>query len=380
MLKNYLLLGCVLLGAGPVWATPQSTRDNLKQVEQQILQEQMSQAASQRKAAALSKEVKAVQGDLVTTAKKIQSQENRLSDLEDQKEALKKQEKEALEQLSLTDKQLYRVMKGMQTLALRPTELLLIQPKTPTQVFRSRLMMRYSLPVIGRIHDETRQKLENLARVRTELEQKGVQIRQVYSDLNDQNEKMNRLLLQKKIMQAQYTSDYEKSKKKVQALAAKAQDLKDLLKKLEEEQKRRKKTGAPVIKGTGAFRQAYGRLAWPVQGQLIRSFGSASASGAHTKGVVLKSRPKARLITPFDGMVLFAGPFQNYGQLLIVDHGNEYMTVMAGMEKIDVAVGQELLAGEPIASMGQTYTDLYLELRYQGQAIDPEPWFSQRGR
>mgnify|MGYP003342628027 CR=1 FL=1 len=95
--------------------------------------------------------------------------------------------------------------------------------------------------------------------------------------------------------------------------------------------------------------------------------------------MVLKTRPLAHLITPFDGVVLFAGPFKNYGQLLIVDHGDEYMTVLAGMSQIDVAVGQELLAGEPIAQMGQNYTDLYLELRHQGQAIDPVPWFYQEG-
>ena len=76
---------------------------------------------------------------------------------------------------------------------------------------------------------------------------------------------------------------------------------------------------------------------------------------------------------------MFAGPFQNYGRLLIVDHGDEYMTVLAGMEQINASVGQELLGGEPVGAMGNVYKDLYLEVRHQGMPEDPEPWFKRKG-
>ena len=102
--------------------------------------------------------------------------------------------------------------------------------------------------------------------------------------------------------------------------------------------------------------------------------------GVHAKGITLKTRANARVTTPYDGTVLFAGPFQNYGQLVIIDHGDEYLSVLSGFGGMDVAVGQEVLAGEPIGSMGQSNTNLYLEMRYRGQAIDPEPWFKKGGK
>ena len=368
-----------MLLTGSALASPQATLEDLKQVEKQLAQTQQASAESQRKAALLSRQVKEVQGDLASTGQKIQKKENELSALEQQQRELEQKKSELEAKLMLSDKQLYRVMKGMQTLSLRPPELLMVQKKTPIDTLRSRLLMRYSIPVIGQMSEETRQDLIKLMEVRDQMGRKLTRIKQVHLDLTDQNEKINRLLQQKKLMQAQYTSEYMEAKKKAQTLAAKAQDLKDLLKKLEEDQaaKRRQQPVKPM--GTGSFARAMGRLNWPVGGSITQRFGAQSASGAHAKGIVLKTRSNARVMTPFDGTVLFAGPFQNYGQLLIVDHGDAYLTVMAGMAHIDVSVGQELLAGEPVATMGTNYADLYVELRYQGQAIDPEPWFVKKG-
>ena len=95
--------------------------------------------------------------------------------------------------------------------------------------------------------------------------------------------------------------------------------------------------------------------------------------------MTIKARAGAHVIAPFDGTVLFAGPFKNYGQLLIIDNGNNYLTLLAGMERIDTNVGQEVLAGEPIGQMKESNPDLYIEIRKDGQPVDPAPWFISRG-
>jgi septal ring factor EnvC (AmiA/AmiB activator) len=85
----------------------------------------------------------------------------------------------------------------------------------------------------------------------------------------------------------------------------------------------------------------------------------------------------------FDGRVAFAGPYRGYGQLLIIDHGEGYHTLLAGFSRIDVVLGQWLLAGEVVGAMGRT-TDggpnLYVELRYNGDAINPLPWLAASER
>lgn len=372
-----------LFSWGALAANP--TAQDLKQVEKQLERERQTERESKLKASQLEREVKDVQRQLVSSAKQIQSQEGRLSLLEQKTKELEQQESDLKEKLKLSNKQLFRVMKGLQTLALRPTELLIFQSKKPVDMLRSRDLMRYSLPIVGQMQEETKENLGKLANVRQELLEKKEQTKQTHMDLLTQREKMNRLAGQKKLMQARYTTYYNEAKKKADALATKAQDLKDLLKNLEQERALAKKKQEQRLQPTqrmmtGAFGKTKGMLSLPANGQITQHFGDTSISGAHAKGIIIKTRPNAQITVPFDGIVLFAGPFQNYGRLLIVDHGDEYLTVLAGMDTINASVGQELLAGEPVGTMGNVYTDLYLEIRSAGIPEDPEEWFKRSVR
>lgn len=370
------LLGWEALAADP-------TAQDLKQVETALKQERQAQAESKQKANQMEKEVRQVQQQLVKAARQIQSQEGKLSLLEQKKKELEEDLVQVKKRLNLSNKQLARLMKGLQTLALRPTELLIFQVKTPIEMFRSRNLMRYSLPIIGQLQQKTQEDLEKLSNMQVELDEKMLQIQQARTDLKTQQEKMNRLASQKKLLQAQYTTHYNQSKKKADELAAKAQDLKDLLTQLEQQKaldrKRQESEKLQTLFIASGFGQSKGMLPLPASGRIVQHFGDTSVSGAHTKGMVIQTRPNAQITIPYDGVVLFAGPFQNYGRLLIVDHGDEYMTVLAGMEQINASVGQELLGGEPVGAMGNVYKDLYLEVRHQGMPEDPEPWFKRKG-
>jgi septal ring factor EnvC (AmiA/AmiB activator) len=79
---------------------------------------------------------------------------------------------------------------------------------------------------------------------------------------------------------------------------------------------------------------------------------------------------------------VYAAPFRSFGLLLIVDCGGGYHFVLAGLDRLDAAAGQRLLAGEPVgvlAGSGGSGASLYVELRRNGQPIDPRPWFAARG-
>ncbi|MEM8920717.1 MAG: peptidoglycan DD-metalloendopeptidase family protein, partial [Pseudomonadota bacterium] len=84
---------------------------------------------------------------------------------------------------------------------------------------------------------------------------------------------------------------------------------------------------------------------------------------------------------PLDARVEYAGLFRSYGQILILDVGDSYLVVLAGLGAIYVETGQLVLAGEPVGRMADQKSpppELYLEVRYNGQPIDPEGWI-QRG-
>ena len=122
----------------------------------------------------------------------------------------------------------------------------------------------------------------------------------------------------------------------------------------------------------------------------MKAFGAPDVFGGAVKGLSLAARPRAVVISPSDGWVAFSGPYRTYGQLLIINAGGGYYVVLAGMDRINVEVGQFVLAGEPIGVMGDgsartaaaiaigaSQPILYIEFRKDGTAIDPGPWWAK---
>jgi septal ring factor EnvC (AmiA/AmiB activator) len=139
-----------------------------------------------------------------------------------------------------------------------------------------------------------------------------------------------------------------------------------------------------------AFDRTQGLLPLPAAGEILRSFGQDDGVGGTHRGLTLGTRGGAAVTAPADGWVVYAGPFRSYGQLVIVNVGGGYHLLLAGMERITVTPGQFVLAGEPLAQMGQRNISpataieigsdrpvLYVEFRKDGQTIDSTPWWAE---
>ena len=138
-----------------------------------------------------------------------------------------------------------------------------------------------------------------------------------------------------------------------------------------------------------AFASAKGLFAMPVNGtQDSRISAVPTAPVARKKAFLWRPGSGAQVTTPCDGWVVYAGPFRSYGQLLILNAGGGYHVLIAGMERISVNIGQFVLTGEPVATMGTTsqvasilaanasQPVLYIEFRKDGTPIDPGPWWA----
>ncbi|MBM3483126.1 MAG: hypothetical protein FJX66_07465 [Alphaproteobacteria bacterium] len=122
-----------------------------------------------------------------------------------------------------------------------------------------------------------------------------------------------------------------------------------------------------------------GAFTMPAQGQLIAHYGTTTAPGVTAKGISIETRPDSPVVAPFSGKIVFAGPFHDYGQLLIIAHGQGYHTLLAGLGRIDSTVGRWVLEGEPVGVMGSvsdSRPQLYLELRHNGRPVNPLPWLA----
>ena len=130
---------------------------------------------------------------------------------------------------------------------------------------------------------------------------------------------------------------------------------------------------------------ARGAMTSPVSGSVVHSFGEATDSGLAT-GISYQASPAARVVSPCGGRVVFAQPFRSFGQLIIVDCGGGNHIVLSGLDRLDVTVGQRVLAGEPVGVMpawdprGPAARPLLkLELRRDGSPVNPTPFLHARG-
>ena len=140
------------------------------------------------------------------------------------------------------------------------------------------------------------------------------------------------------------------------------------------------------IKPALPFATAHAKLPLPAQGRRVLAFGERTQYGANSKGMVIETRSGAQVTAPCDGWIVYAGEFRSYGQLLIINAGDGYHVLLAGMSQIDAQPGQFVLAAEPIGTMsgpvktGQASVQtnapvLYVEFRKDGRPIDPDPWW-----
>lgn len=132
------------------------------------------------------------------------------------------------------------------------------------------------------------------------------------------------------------------------------------------------------------FHRAKGQLPMPAAGAMETRFGELTKFGGRSKGLVIKTRYGAQITSPTDGLIVYAGKFRTYKQLLIIKAGNGYHVLLAGMSRIDVQSGQFVLASEPVGTMKRAQGDrsdqnsprLYVEFRKNGRPINPRPWWS----
>ena len=141
--------------------------------------------------------------------------------------------------------------------------------------------------------------------------------------------------------------------------------------------------------GPQPFSALVKQVSLPVSGRIVRRYGEDDSNGGVMHGDTVTTQSGAIVTAPSDGDVLYAGPFRSYGQLLILNAGDGYHVVLAGMGRISVAPGQTVLAGEPVGAMseaevastsasgnGNAAPELYIEFRKDGKPVDPAPWWS----
>ncbi len=350
----------------------------------------------------IEKELMQLRAEMIVAARDTQRHEAAVSRLEEELTGLVQKAAARRADLAARRLELGMTLMALQRLAVRPPQALLVTPNDPNDVVRSGLLLRTAIPRMDGRAATIRAELADLAQLQEDIKARRNELAGAGSQLNAERRRMADLADQKAGLLQETRGALDDTTKRVDQLVRDATDLGDLLAKLNERGRalraldkarpRPKPTLAlaaprrppPAPVAVTRISQARGNLIVPASGRIVLRFGERNEFGSTAKGITFVTRPGAQVVAPYDGLVVFADWFRQYGLILIIEHGEGYHSLMAGLARVDATVGQWVLGGEPVGvTTGapdqikpETNSKLYVELRRQGQPINPLPWLA----
>lgn len=381
-----------LAAAQPAWAakpkktaapaaTAAPSAAQVKALEKQAAESRARAAALAEKTAKMEKELQARRKSLTDTAAQVRAGETTLSKLETEQNALADSVEHETTVLDADKAKLAELTAGLVRLARIPPGGLLTAFDAPVDAARAEILLRSALNATDEAAKRTQQDIARLNTADQRLAAKRRETERQSGVLKSRQADLASLIDKRQAVYQQTESDRQAEEEHARQIAEQARDLRDLVAKIEAQQKaeaeaakRRAKQDKKAVPAalTGHYTAAAGL---PVNGQVKIRFGQNDGLGTTSHGVTVIARPGATVTAPATGTVRFAGPFRGYREILILEHPGGYLSLIAGMSRVNAAVGAQVTAGEPIGTMDDragASPELYYELRRNGQFIDPE--------
>ncbi|MDR2412296.1 MAG: peptidoglycan DD-metalloendopeptidase family protein [Holosporales bacterium] len=117
---------------------------------------------------------------------------------------------------------------------------------------------------------------------------------------------------------------------------------------------------------------------WPAEGKRVFTFGKKDPKSREIgKGASIHTAPRAFVVAPALGRVVFSGPFRSYGNIIIIDHGSGFHSLIAGLDVLKVSVGETVAPGEYLGRMGKQSSCVTFEIRKEGKSVDPQQFLQK---
>jgi septal ring factor EnvC (AmiA/AmiB activator) len=357
---------------------------------------------------------------LLDATSSVSDAERRISEAEARLETLTGSEEAIQRSLSTRRAVIAEVLAALQRMGRRPPPALLAAPEDMLAAIRTSMMLGSVIPEMKAEAEALAADLQDLLQLRGSIAAERDGLAGDVQKLRADRIRLAALVEARQSALSAAEQALGAERNRASELAKQAASLKDLIARMESEvaaaargaeaarkadEARKNAIAAPAPDGrlktalapfkdpgrlapATAFVETKGLLPLPAAGSMRRNFGAPDGFGGAEKGIMIATRNEAAVVSPSDGWIAFAGPYRSYGQLLIVNAGQGYYIILAGMERINVNVGQFVLAGEPVAIMGDGAAKtaaaiaisaaepiLYVEFRKDGAAIDPGPWW-----
>ena len=287
------------------------------------------------------------------------------------------------QQQSLLARQLYHAYIGGQNEVLK----LLLNREDPNEIARRMHYFSYVSRARAGTISELRANIARLKALAQEAEDKAKELAAIAAEQQVQRQRLEREKSARAGTLVKLSREIQQGRRQIGSLKRDEQRLARLVESLARLTAREKRV-TPRLRnervpersaGGDLFAELKGRLALPVRGDLTNRFGGARAEGgASWKGLFIAARGGEQVRAVAPGRVVFADWLRGFGNLLIIDHGGDYLSLYGNNESLYKQVGDIIHSGETIATVGNSGgnpdSGLYFELRHQGKPFDPLGW------
>lgn len=364
------------LAAGVSLSPREAAASDKNKVKAALEEKQAAQAALIKKSRELAEETTALQQKLIDMSKGLRKLEEALAGGKARLRNLQKEKMQMERKLFAEQETVGGLVTAAQRFNRTSTPTMMVQ-SDPLEAARAARLMKTLIPVLHEKSAALRAEIAALDKLENDIAAEQSSQERALATINAEEEKLGKLLEERRKALQQTEAEKNANNAEVARLAREAKNLDELVEKIEKP--RAKPVRAATTRTAGKAPEESPRtdapVHSPVAGTVRTAFGEIDDLGATSKGITYDARSNARVVTPLAGTVRFAGPFNKYKHILIVEHAGGYHSLIAGLGRVDTVVGARVAAGEPIGSVDRTDAEhhpVYYELRRNGTPINPQ--------
>ncbi len=408
--------------ADPAAPAPAATSQQKAEKETELRGVEDTLRASDEQRRAIESEMESIRADrarltaaLIATTARVQETERGVAAADERLRGLNEKADSLARSLEGRRDAIAAVLAALQRMGANPPPAILIKPQDMSEAVRAASLLGAVIPDLKSQVEALGRDIDDLSSTRVLIARERDGLTETQVSLALEKARLSTLVEARQTSLSSAEAALGSQQKRAADLAKEAASLKDLIARLDAEDAQRRaqanaahaadeQTAREIalkaedargedsarLRPEVAFADVKGRVRLPVAGAILKTFGAPDGLGGTERGVSMSTLPGAVVSAPADGAVLFSGPYRTYGQLLIINAGGGYYMLLAGLDRINVAPGEFVLTGEPVGSMGDGTTRmataaavgaaepvLYIELRKDGTAIDPGPWWAK---
>ena len=365
-------------------------REALEAARQQQRNARARAERLEQRASRLQESAGKAQSEAAALAARVQQSEAAIAASEAELALLTIQKQNLDRQLSRKREPLMRLTAALQTMARRPLALAALQPGSLEDLVHTRAALSAAIPIVKERTSGLRSELDLARDVETRQLQTLESLRAAEASLDSRRRNMLALAEKERLQAQRAAGGASREAERALFLAEEARDLDSLVGDLEAAAAMRSRLAAlpgPVLRPGSApastpiaaatprplpsSTAAPDRYILPVGGRVVTGFGDPDASGERSSGLAMAARPRAQVVAPGEGRVVFAGPYRGFGAIAIIEHANGWTSLITGMSRVSVAVGQSVTAGSPLGQAGPAGSQVALEVRRDGEPVNP---------